>query len=259
MIAFWEHSKTLPAVLKESEHYIVLYKPPRFHTAPLHKKTGSEDETLLEWAAALYPDILSVTGHKAGEGGLVHRLDYETQGVVLVARTQKLFDELKGGFSKEYEAFSAGPIAALAGTEQNTATSTAGTGFPPFETAPLFDGHAFSISSAFRPYGPGRKAVRPVTFSFNKQERIYTSEGTYTKTNDAELDHSKIVESGYFFRISIKRGFRHQIRCHLAWTGFPILNDTLYGGIEDGGHLALRAKSISFNDGAERINYTLEP
>ncbi|MDR1301832.1 MAG: hypothetical protein LBK43_05105, partial [Treponema sp.] len=34
-----------------------------------------------------------------------------------------------------------------------------------------------------------------------------------------------------YFRLRLKRGFRHQIRCHLAWIGYPILNDTLYGGL----------------------------
>jgi 23S rRNA pseudouridine1911/1915/1917 synthase len=56
-------------------------------------------------------------------------------------------------------------------------------------------------------------------------------------------------------RARILRGFRHQIRCHLAWLGFPILHDSLYGGAGEG-VLALRACSLSFDDpldGARRF------
>ncbi|MDR2182052.1 MAG: RNA pseudouridine synthase [Treponema sp.] len=241
MSAFWERAAAEPSVLKESGRYLVLYKPPRFHTAPLHSARGGESGTLLEWAAGRYPGILDVAGYRAGEGGLLSRLDYETQGLVLVARTQKLFDDLRGGFIKEYEAFSRG-------------RESAPRGFPPFEKALPFDGGAFSLSSAFRPYGPGRKAVRPVDASAESNGlRVYTTEGF------AAAGESAGSASGFFFRVTIRRGFRHQIRCHLAWAGYPLVNDTVYGGARDGGFLALRAKALSFYDGAERVSYTLEP
>jgi 23S rRNA-/tRNA-specific pseudouridylate synthase len=55
-----------------------------------------------------------------------------------------------------------------------------------------------------------------------------------------------------YFRLQLRRGFRHQIRCHLAWLGFPILNDRLYGGQElkevGEGTLALSARAFSFRD-----------
>jgi 23S rRNA pseudouridine1911/1915/1917 synthase len=52
-------------------------------------------------------------------------------------------------------------------------------------------------------------------------------------------------------RLRISKGFRHQIRCHLAWLGRPILNDALYGGMAFGnGCLALRACSLAFADPA---------
>jgi len=52
-----------------------------------------------------------------------------------------------------------------------------------------------------------------------------------------------------YFRLLLRRGFRHQIRCHLAWIGYPIVNDSLYGGAEeDGGFLALCAQGLFFSD-----------
>ncbi|MDR2768056.1 MAG: RNA pseudouridine synthase [Treponema sp.] len=245
MTAFWEKAAAEPALLRESERYLLLYKPPRFHTAPLHAVQSGESGTLLEWAAKRYPDILAVTGHRAGEGGLLSRLDYETQGLVLIARTQKLFDDLKGGFIKKYEAFSRG--------------GSAPRGFPPLEKALPVDGGAFSLSSAFRPYGPGRKAVRPVV-RVSGGVRVYTTEGAAAdKSAGTTGSDGSGGLGGFFFRVTIKRGFRHQIRCHLAWAGYPLLNDSVYGGTPDGGFLALRAGALSFNDGVERIDYTLEP
>ena len=41
---------------------------------------------------------------------------------------------------------------------------------------------------------------------------------------------SGLKKCGSFFRArcSIKNGFRHQVRCHLAWCGFPVIYDALY-------------------------------
>jgi 23S rRNA pseudouridine1911/1915/1917 synthase len=63
-----------------------------------------------------------------------------------------------------------------------------------------------------------------------------------------------------YFRLRISRGFRHQIRCHLAWLGYAILNDKIYGGVSFGDHiLALRAAGISFYDPESNIprNYRI--
>jgi 23S rRNA pseudouridine1911/1915/1917 synthase len=208
------------------------------HTAPL--KQG-ESATLLAWIAAHFPEVLQVQGRniqgdktqgrKTIEGGLLHRLDYETQGLVLLARTDEALTALaaqqeKNEIVKEYDAVSA---------------YTAGAalpGFPPYPELTSTDDSCIPegtiIESAFRPFGKGRKAVRPV----NKGETRYT-----TKI-------CAVIQEGdkQFFRISITRGFRHQIRCHLAWIKRPLLNDPMYGGNCDGIFLALRASALSFAD-----------
>jgi 23S rRNA pseudouridine1911/1915/1917 synthase len=220
-----------PRVIAETASYVVVYKPPRMHSAPLNSR---ESETLLAWCCALYPDLRESRGRLAREGGLVHRLDFETSGLVLIARTQEALDSLEaqqraGGFIKEYEA--------------KTAASPAPPlpGFP--KESPLsgeLPAPPFTITSAFRPYGPGRKAVRPVLSPI----------GTIYETLCLE-SRPETNEQGAFrhFRLQLRRGFRHQVRCQLAWIGFPILNDGLYGGQEIGEEpLALTAKAFSFKD-----------
>jgi 23S rRNA-/tRNA-specific pseudouridylate synthase len=97
----------LPTILNETDDFAVVYKPPRMHCAPL-KKTGNGN-TLLDWYAAVLLPVTELSGRKEGEGGLLHRLDFETQGLVLFAKNQKSLDHLlrqqdEGKFVKEYTA-----------------------------------------------------------------------------------------------------------------------------------------------------------
>jgi 23S rRNA pseudouridine1911/1915/1917 synthase len=223
-----------PAIIDAGPSYLVLYKPHNMHTAPL--ETG-EGHNLLEWASLRFPEILLIHGKKPVEGGLLHRLDFETEGLVLVARTEEAFQSFSaqqeaGLFLKEYEALS---------TRRRHCLS----GFPPppipFELLCEQAKHLSAnssplviIESGFRAYGPGRKSVRPVPDA----GKNYTSQLVSIKDEGAALR----------FRIRLQKGFRHQIRCHLAWIGFPILNDSRYGGLSDGGALALKAVSIQFAD-----------
>jgi 23S rRNA pseudouridine1911/1915/1917 synthase len=209
-----------PRIIAEEASFLVVYKPHNMHTAPL----GADDEgTLLAFCAAAFPETARVHGKKKIEGGLLHRLDYATAGLVLVARSDAAWETLSaaqdaGQFSKEY--------AANCRIKDRT---TRLSGDAPFDGAlPQV------IESGFRPYGPGRKAVRPVPGG----EPCY-------RTHILDIHEDGEARR---FRLRLTRGFRHQIRAHLAWIGFPIMNDNLYGGAEDGGPLALAADTLTFPD-----------
>ncbi|MDR0586531.1 MAG: RNA pseudouridine synthase [Treponema sp.] len=247
--------KAEPEIVGETSSFIVAYKPPRMHSAPLGRdRDGSSAfKTLLDCVAEIHPEVRSVRGWKPVEGGLVHRLDYETSGLLLVARTQAAMDALRGQqeqnlIVKEYAAVSAGRGETLPG-------------FPPcMFTAP--PDKPVVVESAFRPYGKGRKAVRPVLpqpgLPLYQTEIVSCSESVSCSETDSV--------PGRVFRLRISRGYRHQIRCHLAWTGRPIVNDFLYGGVvvESAAVnavpvLALSAKAISFSDPetGRRVRYSL--
>ncbi|GHT91482.1 RNA pseudouridine synthase [Spirochaetia bacterium] len=242
--------RTEPYVLSETEDYAVVYKPPFIHSVPLKKGEGG---TLLDWYGRIGSRTFKPSGGKEYEGGFLHRLDYETEGLVLIAKNQRTMDALlaqqkQGVFVKEYGAFSCGP-------------GNAGPlpGFPLFP--PGISGEAlrcdapFPIQSYFRPWGQGRKAVRPVVTEPGRNIAADQGKPYVTEVLAAE---------DLYFRLRIKRGFRHQIRCHLAWIGKPILNDALYGGVvpEHSGHrgaVALRAQGFSFFDpaGGEMQTYRI--
>jgi 23S rRNA pseudouridine1911/1915/1917 synthase len=226
-------------VLEETAAYAVAYKPPLWHSAPLKGEEYSGESSariLLFWYADTYPGVLEIRGKNTHEGGILHRLDYETHGLVLFAKTQGAMDVLtrqqrEGLFVKEYGALSGGNRGELPG-------------FPPA----LSPGPApFTIESAFRPFGPGRREVRPVVPAGGGKvpQKIALDQGKPYTTEVLEM-----IRRGnrVYFRLRIRRGFRHQIRCHLSWLGYAVLNDTTYGGSSAGGALALRAEGVSFYD-----------
>ncbi|MDR1363510.1 MAG: hypothetical protein LBJ35_05620, partial [Spirochaetaceae bacterium] len=198
-----------------------------------------ETGTLSTWCAEHFPEFLSVRGRKALEGGLLHRLDYETRGLVFAALTQRVMDNMTrqqedGLFIKEYEA--------IAGAGEGEPIR----GFPPRPFDENFASLAtrgFYVDSGFRYYGKGRKSVRPVipccAAASNQNTRVY-------RTEIVGADKEK--ENFWRIHARLTRGFRHQIRCHLAWLGLPIRGDILYGGRGGGPAFALRAIALKFAD-----------
>ena len=236
----------IPQVLAAEKDFLVVYKPPKMHSAPLPRSLKAD--TLFHWCALKFPETADLPGRQAGEGGLLHRLDYETRGLLLVARTQAGMESLleqqrEGRILKEYSALTLANSRALAGFPAEKPV------LPPWVLSGEGGAGLVQIKSAFRPYGPGRKAVRPV--SGGEQ---YNTEILETRPQAGGITA---------FRVRIIRGFRHQIRCHLAWLGAPILNDALYGGEPSGGgFLALAASALYFTDpssGTERAFAIRQP
>jgi len=246
-----------PYVLDETEDFAIVYKPPRMHSVPL-KNSGSD--TLLEWYAALFPPLMELSDRRGGKGGILHRLDFETQGLVLFAKNQPALDHLlklqdEGNFIKEYSAVC-----------HKNYTLPSSFPAPPFQfSLAEFPGQAsLAVESFFRPFGPGRKQVRPVTDACGKGQKnthkeIAKDQDGYYRT---EIINYRVTGDGYYILvIKLKRGFRHQIRCHLAWIGCPVLNDPLYGDRPASGFLALRSSGLIFTDlhGGKPREYRIEP
>ncbi|MFA6688812.1 MAG: RNA pseudouridine synthase [Sphaerochaetaceae bacterium] len=233
-----------PVVIAEERSFLVVDKPAGLPTVPL-KKDPPGKRTLLGDLASLYPEILSVQTQRPWEGGAVHRLDTATSGLVVVARTASAWRALSaaqraGLYTKEYAALSAGPPTDGGGFRD---------GFPPFpyDDPAALGGCAVRIGSLFRPWGEGRKAVRPVgrdaadTILKKSSPTWYVTEVCYA----GDEAFRAIPCKRFVCRLSA--GFRHQVRCHLAWAGWPLAGDSLYGGVE-ADRLGLRAFAIRFPD-----------
>jgi 23S rRNA pseudouridine1911/1915/1917 synthase len=186
-------------VLFEDEELLAVDKPTGLHTAPLRRGEGG---TLLDLVIARYPEVAALPGVKPVEPGLLHRLDRETSGVVLIARSVSAFQELLAQFRagevrKEYLALCV-------------------------PTAAVSPGDRFRAASRFAPSGPGRREVRVVPAEGRAREA--TAESYFT-----EAEVLRVREGLALVRAVIVRGFRHQVRAHLAHLGLPIVGDPLYG------------------------------
>ncbi len=205
----------------EGPDTLVYWKESGIPTVPL--KSTIDGRTLLSIASASYPEIRCCHGPNEWEGGVVHRLDNPTKGLVLIARSQKAYDALmqqqkKDMIVKEYIA-------------ETSSGRTLDEGFEPFPFFPIGDGPS-AITSYFRAFGPGNRSVRPVWANQRHVKgKVYTTEA--------------VPEEDGVFRCTITKGFRHQIRSHLAWAGHPIIGDTQYGGMESPS-FGLEAISISY-------------
>jgi 23S rRNA pseudouridine1911/1915/1917 synthase len=176
------------AVVHEDPHLIALDKPSGVPTIPL---SPDERGTLAGAVAAHFPECVPL-GRSPGDSGLIQRLDRETSGLVLAARTPAAFAALlelqqRNAIEKTYQALVRGRSADLPS----------------------------SVDLALGPAGPGGRAVRP------------DPEGAAATT---VLSSCEQLGDWLLVTATIHRGFRHQIRAHLAHVGLPIAGDELYGG-----------------------------
>lgn len=191
-----------PRLLYECPSFLIIDKPHGMATVPLKKQAqdGGTKDTLLWYAASIDPMVLDVVGRNPWEGGAIHRLDTATAGLVMFARDQRFYDHMqktqdRGWFEKHYTARTQANDA-LKGIdiEENDAVN--------------------SITSYFRPYGVGARQVRPTLDPRRAEPKVmYTT--LFVRHKDT-------------FLCTIEKGFRHQIRSHLAWTGHPIVGDDIY-------------------------------
>ena len=225
-----------------AEPFVILSKPAGLASAPL--KSLDEDSAFSQ-CARLFPAAKSVCGKKAVEGGLLHRIDTATSGLLLVASSQEFYDHIiavqdAGCFVKGYRAE----------CDVNANNAQALGGFPPLgmqaQKAAVLCG--LGISSYFRPFGKGGKEVRPVLQDSNV--------AALKKIGSKKIYSTKIVAADFLgedaakLQCKIAQGYRHQVRCHLAWLGFPVRGDALYNaaGGQGGEPMRFEAVSLEFPD-----------
>lgn len=202
---------------KNDEPFIVLSKDGGLASAPLD---FLDQDNAFSQCAGFFPQIKKVRGKKEVEGGLLHRIDTATTGLLLIAASQEFYDfiiecQMQNRFIKGYSA--------LCSIDFDNAKKSQG--FPKALSFSKETLAGFEMSSFFRPYGKGKKQVRPVLPDSNSaalkkigKDKVYS-----TKIISCKEDGDKA-----FIECKIAQGFRHQVRCHLAWLGFPVKNDFLY-------------------------------
>ncbi len=204
-------------IVCETKDFLIADKPHGMPTVPLKKQ--SPEGTLLGLVGSEYPEVLTTAGKNSWEGGALHRLDTATSGLVVFARTQEMYDYLQAiqQENKIVKTYRAATVenASLKGLDLNPK-----------------DNEEFQIVSYFRSYGKGSKAVRPIQ-DIKRSDTPVLYKTVATREKDV-------------FICTITRGFRHQIRAHLAWIGHPIEGDPLYGTGKETDTLQLDCFKVCF-------------
>jgi 23S rRNA pseudouridine1911/1915/1917 synthase len=190
-------------ILFQDPAMLAVEKPAGLHTAPLRP---GEKGTLLGIVIEAFPEVAGLPGLKPVEPGLVHRLDRETSGIVVIARTAEAFAALRALFA--------------AGGARKTYLAACGCSGETAARPPL------RIDSRFAPLGGGRRKVRVVTDG-ERGRRILRETARELYTTEAEI--AARGPGRLLLRVAITKGFRHQVRAHLSHLGYPILGDELYG------------------------------
>ncbi len=192
-------------IIFEDSSLLVIDKPAGL---VVHEGNGQAGEMLVDMLKKYLPPA------SAGleRFGLLHRLDKDTSGLLLVAKTAKYFHYLKDLFrrhqiAKEYLALVHGRLSPRQGIIQ----------------IPL-----------------GRDAITRTKFGPDRQGRA-------AETAYEVIDYFK----GFtYLKVTPKTGRTHQIRVHLASLGYPIVGDTTYGRKDDTltSRQFLHAHRIKFTD-----------
>ncbi|MDE2213156.1 MAG: RluA family pseudouridine synthase [Patescibacteria group bacterium] len=214
---------TQPTVLYEDDAIILIDKPSGL---PVHKAVGKEEPTLADWLIIRFPELAEVGepqrlgGVTVPRPGIVHRIDRETSGILLLARTQQAFVRLKKQFQrrevhKTYRAFVYGALKEERGSIERPIGRARGSG---------------SRRSVSRPHGMLREALTLF------RTILHSAPGA--------------SEPSSYLEVFPKTGRTHQIRVHLASIGNPVICDELYApnrpAVLNFSRLALHALSLSF-------------
>lgn len=219
-ISLKPESKIKLDIVFENNDFIILNKPAGL---VIHPSPSTPNHTLVNGLLAYYPQMAKV-GDDSLRPGIVHRLDKDVSGALVIAKNQKAFLHLKNQFQKrlikkKYLALIRGKIN------------------PPVGEINLSIGRSkrYPFRMGVKKAGEGKTA-----------QTIYSTQKTFLRYSLLE--------------IRTKTGRTHQIRVHLFSLGHPIVGDSIYRQkrtktIEDFNRIFLHAHFLQFTDlqGEKRI------
>ena len=191
-------------VIYEDEDILIVNKPAGL---VVHPGAGNETGTLVNALVGSRRKLSTVGGGE--RPGIVHRLDKDTSGLLVVAKSNRAHRALSKAFSsrevhKEYAAIVKGQVDRIEG-----------------------------------------RVELPVGRDARQRKKMTTVSPQYARE---ALTHYKVEEKfrqSTLLSLRPVTGRTHQIRVHMTALGYPVLGDATYG-VADGQRLALHAHKISF-------------
>jgi len=180
-------------IVYEDDNVIVINKPAGVLS---QNAESSESPSVSDFLVKHYPEIKNV-GEDEMRFGVVHRLDKDTSGVMIVAKNNKAFEFLKDQFKNRK-------------TQKVYLVLVYGNVNPPEGIIDL---------------KIGRSKTKP-----NMQTVIDTKKKENIKSREAKTIYKTIknFENYTFLEVSPKTGRMHQIRVHLKAIGYPVVGDKKY-------------------------------
>ncbi len=217
-------------IIYQDDNLLALNKPVNCHTHPL---SASETGTLANHLIATFPELAGIGEFGPLQPGLLNRLDFATSGIVLAARSNAVWHDLREQFAqhqirKEYLADVVGVLKTEIIIEND-----------------LTHDHRDRRRMAVTPPADPCRGIYPAKTEIFPLQMM--SENNLTRV-----------------RLIMYSGVMHQLRVHLADIGHPILGDTLYdndrvAGLNDGQNktgnlttvtgLHLHCASMTLDDG----------
>lgn len=191
-----------PEILLEDDNYIVFNKPAGL---VVHSDGKTKDYTLADWLIENRPEMKDVgeplelsSGEKILRPGIVHRLDKDTSGAIVVAKNEKAFKDLKEKFQnrevdKKYHAFVYGELP---------------------ETDDTIN----------RPIGRSKKDFRKWSAQRGARGEMREAITNYRVMDTGTVDGNTVS----FVEAEPKTGRTHQIRVHFKAIHHAVVSDALY-------------------------------
>ena len=214
-----KESKILPQkinidVLYEDNDIILINKPPGL---VIHPGAGNYDRTLVNALLYFYKDRLSIIGGKL-RPGIVHRIDKDTSGVIVVAKND---------------------IAHISLSKQ-------------FSDHSIYRKYETLIWGSLRPRNG--KIAMPISRSKKNRQLMsvnkFSGKKAVTNYKTIEIYENKNVPKISLVECKLETGRTHQIRVHMSFKGNAILGDKSYGKIKKNFKnidLNLKKKIINFD------------
>ena len=203
-------------ILYNNHGFLIIDKPAGM---VVHPGAGFKRETL---ASALLYQFKNI--HLVGEEhrpGIVHRLDKDTSGVILVATTQEMYEHLKNAFAerkikKEYIALVLGKVEKLHG----------------FIQAPIGKSKTdFRKQTTKNPVEAKEAITEYKVLEYLTPHPSGVSAGHLLPQGEKGNKKSGATVDTYsLLLVRLHTGRTHQIRVHLSSIGHPLIEDELYGG-----------------------------
>ena len=172
-------------IVYEDDDLMVINKPSGL---VVHPGNGNYDNTLVNGLMYYTNSLSNING--VGRVGIVHRIDKDTSGLMLVAKTNKAHEVLAEGFKTH--AINRTYMALLDGVL-------------PYESATI------------------EAPIKRNPQNFNKMGVFEGGKNAIT-----HLKVIKRYKEYTFVKLNLETGRTHQIRVHMAYIGYPIYNDPVY-------------------------------